>query len=220
MKNLVMVALFSKKSKLVVFITVVVTMIIGFIFLLNKGGSVSISNGSTSKNSDYVIFKQNEGVEETAEMIDLKGFDTERNKFNIDLLLEKIATYPNNINDFTFQESYSDFFLESNGSDEGGLYAYYSLNNVAYERSYDARIELLIFETQVDSKQYLRDYVLLRTSSMSVFSSFAFGDLSVGYTFIRGNVCVHIYSSDDVDVTDLANRIDSQLLYLLNGKSS
>ena len=70
-----------------------------------------------------------------------------------------LSPFPNNVQEFSLKDTYSNFKQKSNGVDAAGIYAYYSLVSNA-EKGF-TEVRLYIEKTQPDAKEYLKTLCLL-----------------------------------------------------------
>ena len=116
------------------------------------------------------------------EEINLESFDPKTHKSGIDIIFNDIKVYRNNVESFSFKETYSDFALVSNGVDAAGNYAYYVIEDKVEEGLFSVEVRLTINSSASDAVECLRNFISSATS-MTIYPSTAIGiyvgDLSV-----------------------------------------
>jgi hypothetical protein len=101
-----------------------------------------------------------------------------------DLGVDGIKVYRNNVESFSFKETYSDFALVSNGVDAAGNYAYYVIEDKVEEGLFSVEVRLSINSSASDAVECLRNFIS-STTSMTIYPSTAIG-IYVGDLLVQG----------------------------------
>ena len=150
----------------------------------------------------------------------LKGYDRDTGRSNIDIVFEKIEYYPKNCTEFVFKERVGDFLFVSEEILSNEINAYYQKDSVPREQ-FDVRIVVKLYDTQEKALQSFKEKLEYSSALFVRQSTIEIGDLALGgeeyFMFIRGNVYAEFIGNKDISVIILAKEIDQQILAMLIG---
>jgi len=192
--------------------------LVAFTVVLFLSQTACGSNWNTQTNTSEVnIDMQN---------TDLRAFNEEMNKKNIDIMLERIEEYPRDCKmpDFTLEDEYAGFvptktYIYDNNETQN-IDVDFRLKTNEKENGYDATISITVFKSQPDSLAAMRNSLDDYSAPQVYPSSLDIGDFAIGgiyqIGFIRGNVSVSVIGFNEVEIDNLARAIDMQIMEILS----
>ena len=159
--------------------------------------------------------------------MDLRAYNEQLNKKNIDILLEKIEEYPTDckMSEFSLKGEYANFVATKTYIYDEDKYQSidvdFKLKTNQKENGYDATASITFHESQLDSQEAMRNSLDDYTAPQVFPSSLSIGDFAIGgiyhITFIRGNVSVRIIGFNEIEIDSIAGEIDIQILEIITG---
>ena len=165
--------------------------------------------------------------------INLRDYNEEEKKNNIDVLLDQTENYPGvcTTADFLIKDEYAGFRQTSNSTTEYDSHteinALYRLQTNSNEDDYDADVTISFYNSQSDNHMVMRNSLNDYTAPKIYPSSLGIGDFAIGgkyyINYIRGNVFVTVLECpqnhiNEIEIDALAREIDNQILEILNKK--
>jgi len=164
---------------------------------------------------------------EVVQNINLRGFDKESGKPNIDILLENLSNYSKDCGmaDFELKDVYAvEFKLTEKDVFRDTLTVRYRLESNTKQVGYDAYICIIFAGTQKEAREMMRNSLFGYTALKIYLSDFEVGDVAIGdvyyLSFIRGNLFINMHGYNyEIDISGIAKEIDQQILEIITEKA-
>jgi len=157
--------------------------------------------------------------------IDLRAYNEQMNKKNIDIILENIREYPAEckLSEFTLKDEYANFVVTKTYMYDNDEYQNIDVDfkpkTNQKENGYNATVSITFYKTQPDNHEAMRNLLDYSAAPQIYPSSLDIGDFAIGgiynIEFIRGNVSVRVIGFNDIEIDSIARAIDLQIMEIL-----
>ena len=199
------------------------------LFPTTCNNNAGIENGNNEVKTDMINDDSNNADIDVTN-IDLRAYNEEKKKTNIDVLLDKVKNYPAicTISDFLVKDEYAGFILTNTNIVDGDTFkkinARYRLKSNNDIDDYDAKVTISFYDSKSANHTVMRNSLDEYTAMKIYPSALDIGDFAIGdsyyLNYIRGNVFVTVIECpgnhiNEIEIDALARAIDTQILEII-----